>query len=258
MNRPQENHLLSSLCQTDLQALLPYLEAVDLPLRYPLEIPHKPVCHAYFLTSGIGSVVGGSGDHDMEAGIVGRDGMTGTAIVLIASQGPNKTCMQIAGRGLRIMAAQLFGEMEKRPTIRHCLLRYAFAFHVQITQTLVANSRAKLDARLARWLLMAHDRLDGDTITLTHEFLSRMLGVRRAGITTTVRCLQDQGCVRAHSGFITIIDRAPLERIAAPYYGIPEREQLRLTGWESRNSGELIHKLHETTSLKSTIADISS
>jgi CRP-like cAMP-binding protein len=231
-----QNHLLSSLTETDRTALQPHLEAVELPVRYVLEVPNKPLSHAYFLESGIGSVVTGDGAHDeIETGIVGRDGMTGTAIVLIAAQCPSKTFMQIGGKGWRIEAPTLLARLHESPSMHHCFLRYAFSFSVQTANTVLSNAKAKLDARLARWLLMANDRMDGDQIAITHEFLSLMLAVRRAGVTTTMASLVDRGCVAIKRGSINILDRASLQRVAANFYGVPEREQLRLTGWQRKH-----------------------
>jgi len=230
-----QNHLLSSLTESDRAAIQPHLQAVELPVRYMLEAPDKPLCHAYFLDCGIGSMVTGDGAHEIEAGIVGRDGMTGTAIALIAVQCPNKTFMQIAGQGWRIEAAALLTQLQKSPSMHRCFLRYAFAFGVQTANTVLVNAKARLDARLARWLLMANDRIDGDRIAITHEFLSRMLAVRRAGVTTTMASLVDRGCITAARGLITILDRPGLEKVAACFYGVPEREQLRLTGWRGKH-----------------------
>jgi CRP-like cAMP-binding protein len=92
----------------------------------------------------------------------------------------------------------------------------------------VANGRVTLEERLARWLLMAHDRLESDELPLTHEFLSLMLGVRRAGVTTTVHSLESSGLIKSQRGKISVIDREGLEKIAGSYYGVPEAEWQRL------------------------------
>jgi CRP-like cAMP-binding protein len=99
---------------------------------------------------------------------------------------------------------------------------------VQTTQTALANARGNVEGRLARWLLMAHDRLDGDEVALTHEFLALMLGVRRAGVTTTLQKLESDGLVAAKRGLIVIEDRAGLIRLADRLYGVPEAEYRRL------------------------------
>ena len=232
---PPENHILSLLGEADMAALQPYLENVELPVRLVLETPNVPISHVFFMTSGIASVVAGTGSEDIEAGILGADGMTGTAIVLAASQTPNKTIIQIGGTGWRIEAGRFREEMQKSASMHRCFMRSAFAFNIQTTHSVLANGRAKVDERLARWLLMAHDRIDGNELAVTHEFLSLMLGVRRAGVTTVVGSFEDLGYVTAERGLITVLNRAGLKSLAGGFYGVPEKVQLHLTGWHCKH-----------------------
>ena len=109
-------------------------------------------------------------------------------------------------------------------------LKYVQAFMVQTAHTAICNARAKLDQRLARWLLMAHDRLDRDILPLTHEFLSLMLGVRRAGVTEAIAALEAEELIGAARGQIIVRNRKGLERKAADVYGVPESEYRRLLG----------------------------
>ena len=108
------------------------------------------------------------------------------------------------------------------------LLKFAYAFLVQVAHSALANGRFTIEERLARWLLMAHDRVDGDDVSLTHEFLSMMLGVRRSGVTTALQGLERQQAVRASRGHILICNRLALERIAGACYGVPESELARV------------------------------
>jgi CRP-like cAMP-binding protein len=109
-------------------------------------------------------------------------------------------------------------------------LKFAQAFGVQTTHTAICNARSKLDVRLARWLLMAHDRVGGETLTLTHEFLALMLGVRRPGVTEALHALREHGLISYRRGIITLKDRKGMERKAGPAYGVPEAEYRRLIG----------------------------
>jgi CRP-like cAMP-binding protein len=118
--------------------------------------------------------------------------------------------------------------MTKSPTLRGMLLHYVQAFMIQTAHTAASNGSAKLEERLARWLLMAHDRTDGDELSLVHEFLAVMLGVRRPGVTVALHTLEEQGLIRARRGSILIIDRAGLEELANSSYGVPEAEYDRL------------------------------
>jgi CRP-like cAMP-binding protein len=110
------------------------------------------------------------------------------------------------------------------------MLRFVHAMTIQMANTALANSKVKVDARLARWLLMAHDRVDGDKIELTHEFLALMLGVRRAGVTEALQVLEDRKLIRNSRGKVIIRNRKRLEEAANGSYGVPEAEYARLMG----------------------------
>jgi CRP-like cAMP-binding protein len=117
--------------------------------------------------------------------------------------------------------------ISERPSLHRSLLRYAQVMSVQTSGTAFANAEHTIETRLARWLLMCHDRVDGDDIPITHEFMSMMLGVRRAGVTTTTQALEGSGLIRASRGVITVLDRDGLERLADNAYGLPEAEYAR-------------------------------
>jgi CRP-like cAMP-binding protein len=123
--------------------------------------------------------------------------------------------------------------MEKSRTLRATLLRFVHALAIQMANTALANSKVKVDARLARWLLMAHDRVDGDQVELTHEFLAVMLGVRRAGVTQAIQRLEERKLIRAARGRLTIRNRRGLEKAANGSYGVPEAEYTRLMSGRS-------------------------
>jgi len=129
------------------------------------------------------------------------------------------------------MDAQAFREeLERIPALRTLLLRYALVQHGQVARTAACNGRHNIDQRLARWLLMAHDRAEGDEFPMTHEFMSMMLGVRRAGISTTASTLQKAGLIRYQRGRIEITDRPGLENAACECYGVVRRASDRLFG----------------------------
>jgi CRP-like cAMP-binding protein len=224
-----QNRLLRSLSAGDLALLEPHLEPVELEVRADMEKPHKPIRHAFFIQAGIASVVARSSNGEkVEVGIIGREGMTGLMVVMGNDRSPNETYVQVAGDALRIRSDDLRGAMEASPTMRIDLLQYAQAFMIQTAHTALANGRAALEQRLARWLLMAHDRLDGDELPLVHDFLALMLGVRRAGVTVAVNELESQGLIEGKRGSITVMDREGLEQVADGIYGTPEAEYERL------------------------------
>ena len=120
--------------------------------------------------------------------------------------------IQAAGSGLCLAADSLRGAIDKSPTLHRELLKAAYAFQTQVTQTALANGRSKIEERLARWLLMADDRLDGEELPLTHEFPSLMLGVERSGVTLAVQALEADGLIAPRRGRISILNRAKLEK----------------------------------------------
>ncbi len=231
----RQNHILSSLSRADFASVEPHLEAILLERRDVLEPSGKPIKHVYFLKAGIASVVATTArDRQIEVGIIGREGMTGIPVVMGTDSSPHSTYMQVAGYGERIAADALRTLMRERASLKECFLRFAQAFMLQTAHTALANGQAKLEERLARWLLMAHDRLDGDEIPLTHEFLALMLSVRRAGVTVALQLLESQGLISATRGLIVVVDRAGLKQVANGLYGIPEAEYARLTGWRAK------------------------
>jgi CRP-like cAMP-binding protein len=225
------NRLLSSLSASDFGLLQPHLEPVTLELRRVLETPNKRVADVYFIEAGIASVVAVQAkETKVEVGLIGREGMTGLPIVLGNHRSPQSTYIQVAGRGHCIGAADLRKALDASPSLHASLLKYVQTFMVQTSHTAIANARAKIDARLARWILMADDRIDGHTLPLTHEFLSLMLGVRRAGVTVALHALEGQGLIRASRGEIVVRNRKGIERRAGESYGVPEAEFRRLIG----------------------------
>jgi CRP-like cAMP-binding protein len=225
------NHLLSSLSPADFGLLEPHLEPVNLFLRKHLEKPNKRIEAVYFPEGGFVSVVGlQSGAKQVEVGMIGREGMTGSAIVLGNHRSPHSTYVQAAGDGQCIRATELRNSIRASRSLQALLLKYVQAFGIQTAHTAVCNAQSKLDQRLARWLLMAHDRLGGEALPLTHEFLSVMLGVRRAGVTEALNALETEGMISRARGQIVVRDRKRIERKAGESYGVPEAEYRRLLG----------------------------
>src|SRR5205814_2332738 len=207
------NRILSRLSRQDLALLEPHLEAVDLPVRKPLEARRKRIDQVYFIEAGFASVVAnGTSKPSIEVGIIGREGMTGLSVVMGHDRAQHATYIQVAGKGLRISAAKLRQADERSVTLHRAMLTYAHSFLLQTTTTALANGRSKIEERLARWLLMADDRIDADELPLTHEFLSIMLGTHRPGVTIALQALETKGLIKTRRGSITILNRKALER----------------------------------------------
>lgn len=224
------NRLLSSMPSGDFARLRPSLERLVLDTRHIMEEPGQPVRYVYFPEPCVASVVAITrlGER-MEVGLFGPEGMSGLSVLHGAPHATFHTFVQVAGQGIRIPTDDLRIALDASATLRALLLRYAQAFSIQVGFTALANGRFTIDERLARWLLMCHDRVDGDSIALTHEFLALMLGVRRAGVTTAMRVLEGAGIVRTSRGKIEIVDREELLEVAGDSYGMPEAEYERVT-----------------------------
>ena len=158
------------------------------------------------------------------------EGMTGTAIVMTDDRSPHDCYMQLAGRGHRIASAAFATALAESPTLRPFLLRFNQSFFVQASYTALMNVRCSLEQRLSRWLLMCDDRVAGDSIAITHEFLSIMLGVRRPGVTVATQILEGKRLIRATRGNIVIRDRERLIALVDGGYSEPEAEYERLIG----------------------------
>jgi CRP-like cAMP-binding protein len=218
------NRLLARLSRADMSLLEPKLEPVELPLRKELHPRNKRVEHVYFPESGIVSVVA-NGQQALEVGIIGRDGMTGVAVVMGVDERPrHDTFIQIAGKGHRLSTDHLRATLEASATMRKPLLRYAYSYMTQMADTALANGRHKIEERLARWLLLADDRLDDHQVPLTHEFLGVMLGTTRPGVTIALQELERRGWITHRRGVTTIIDRQGLARSSNGAYVPPNDE----------------------------------
>jgi CRP-like cAMP-binding protein len=223
------NQLLNRLSADDRELLRPHLVAVDLDLFDVLEEPDERIKQVYFIESGFASVVAESAaKKQIEIGLVGREGVTGTAVILGTGSSPHQTYVQVAGSAMRMSAPKLRAAMKASESLAALLLRYVHAFIVQTTRTAFANASGHADERLARWLLMADDRCDDNVVPLTHAFLSIMLGIRRTGVTQALNHLQDDGMISAGRGRIDVLDRTALKRKANAFYGVAEAEYRRL------------------------------
>ena len=233
MNSPNgtRNRLLAMMSPADRDRLAPSIETTELDARQMLETPGEVISDVYFVESGLVSVVGTAPQgHRIEIGMVGYEGMSGAGIVLCDDRSPNETMVQSAGSALRVSTRSLREAMAASPSLTSILLRYAHVFMIQSGQTALANGRGRLDERLARWLLMWDDRVRPEPITVTHEFLALLLGVRRPGVTDTMNDLEGRGLIRSSRGKVLLLNRKGLKLAANGFYGIPEAEYDRALG----------------------------
>lgn len=224
------NRLLLALPEPSLDRLLPLLEYVDLPVRTVVVEAGVATDFVHFLNGGLASIVATSAtdNEEIEVGHIGREGVSGFHVLLGALKTQQRTFMQIGGSGFRLAVPMLLEACENDPALRGLLLRYIHTYETQLAHSALANARYPILARLARWLLMSHDRIEGDDLPLTHEFLSLMLGVRRSGVTNEIHILEGRHLIRATRGRVHILDREGLETLAGGCYGLPEREYAEL------------------------------
>ncbi len=224
------NRILDCLSKDDFGLMKPHLESVELGFRKRLQSPNRTIEMIYFPHSGLGSVVasGRGREPQAEVALVGREGMTGLPVVHGTDRSPYEIFMQVEGDGQQITTINLRSAMKRSTTLRECFLLFSHAFCIQSGYTALANAKGSLEQRLARWLLMAQDRLQKDQLVLTHEFLSLMLGVRRAGVSSALQHFEVKGLLHGDRGAITILDRDGIEEIADGLYGPAEAEYERL------------------------------
>jgi len=232
------NNLLRRLSDESLSRLDPHMERIELPRSFQLSSPDQALAHAYFFESGVASVVVRSPEGQRtEIGIIGRDGMCPASAILDADVDPFSVFMQMQGEAYRVPIPVLKNVLATDREAQGLFSRYAQALSVQHAYTALSNAVHYIDERLARWILMCHDRADGPEISLTHEFLSIMLAVRRPSVTTALHVLEGKKLIYSERGMVIVRDRAGLEAFAHDAYGGCEKEYERLIGPIDRPPG---------------------
>jgi CRP-like cAMP-binding protein len=216
-----ENSLLAAIPRTAFRRLLPGLEPVTLTFGDVLYEPGDTIDHVYFPGASLVSLLTLADGHlALEVGLIGRDGMVGIALVLGHKASSVRALVQGGGTALRMSSAQFQKEFRASPPLQRELYRYTHALMAQISQTAACNRFHVVEARLARWLLMTHDRVKSDQFRMTHEFLGHMLGVRRVGVTKAAQALQKRRLISYSRGNITVLDRTGLEGAACACYQV--------------------------------------
>lgn len=224
-----ENKLISALPQEEYQRLLPNLEPISLSFKQSLYKLNQPIDYVYFLINGVASVLiiledGGT----VEVATVGSEGMIGTPILLGDNRFPGETIVQVPGNALRIQADVFQSQVPPGSIFHNILLRYVQVLINQLMQTVACNRLHTLEERCSRWLLMTQDRANADEFPMTQEFLSQMLGVRRASVSVTAAILQKAGLIRYHRGRMRVLDRQGLEASSCECYQVIKQEYERL------------------------------
>lgn len=219
------NAILNRLSDDELKTLLPKFKLVKLSLGEILYEPNEKIGYVYYPTSGVISLLASFEDGTtVEAGITGNEGMMGTACVLGADTTPHQALVQTSGEALRMTFGDLRAQVEEGGPFLAATLIYTNLMFVQVAQTAACNRLHSLEQRLARWLLMTDDRVAGNQLELTQEFMSRMLGVRRAGVTVAANELKQRAIIEYRRGNVIIIDRKGLELTSCGCYELVKRE----------------------------------
>lgn len=224
-----KNRLLSALPTKEYECLLPHLESVSLTPKQIIYGPEQPIEYVYFPNSGIISLVNFTEDGStVEAATVGNEGMVGIPLLLGADRMLGQAVSQVVGDGLRLKADVFKREVTPDSHLFNLLLRYTLALMNLISQSVACNRRHTVEERCCRWLLLCQDRVQSNQFPLTQEFLSQMLGVRRASVSVVAAILQKAGLIRYRRGTITILNRQGLESASCECYQLVKDEFDRL------------------------------
>lgn len=222
--KPTGNRLLSTLPLKELELLSPYLKAVSFRLGETLFQPGDKIERVYFPTTCVVSLLTDLEDgNGLEVGLVGSEGIVGISAFLGGTE-TNVTTVQASGGALEMRVSQHQEMFRKGGLLQKQLLRYTHALMTQISQSVVCNVRHPVEGRMARWILMYHDRLNVDEFEMTQEYMAHMLGVRRSSVTEVALKLQELQLIRYHRGRFTILDRDGLEKFTCECYTVGERK----------------------------------
>jgi CRP-like cAMP-binding protein len=228
-SRKYKNRILAALSKAEIARLAPHLSPLTMPKGKALINPDEESAYAYFLESGLASVViEMSNGNTVETSVIGNEGLVGIPGVLGTRSSPARTFIQIPGAGYRIKTVRVQEEFEKAGTLRKLINRYVQANLIQTAQTAACNRLHDIEQRLARWLLICHDRMESNTFTITHEFLGHMLGTPRSTVTLAAGILHRAGLLDYSRGKVNIRDRAGLEQAACECYHTIRKEFDRL------------------------------
>lgn len=228
---PKANRLLACLPQSELDLLLPHFELVSLAHGEHVIVPDVPIQHNYFPLNALLSLVTTMEDGaSVESGIIGREGMSGIPVLLKANQTTMPTFTQVPGDALKIRAEIIRQAYDRRGALHDLLNRYMHTVVIMGSYSTACNALHKIEARMAKWLLMSSDGVGSDEFNLTHEFLAVMLGVRRASVSEIASALRNDGLIHYSRGQIKIINREGLETVSCECYHKTKSEYERLFG----------------------------
>lgn len=215
------NVILLALPDEEYALIRPNLEPVDLPQYEILHESAEKIDYAYFLNEGMTSMVALSSDgRSVEVGIVGKEGMVGMPLMMGLQRGTFRAIMQMAGSGVRTPTRVFLELLSSLPTLQSLLGHFALMHGMQTAQLAACNRLHDIDQRLVRWLLMCQDRVDSQSLPLTHEFLAQMLGTGRPSVSLAAGVLEEAGLIENLRGMVRVLNRKNLEAAACECYGV--------------------------------------
>jgi CRP-like cAMP-binding protein len=216
-----QNRMLLKLPDDEFLVLRPHLEYIDMPHHMSLHQPHRALRYAHFPNEGLISLVVELKDgKSVEAGLLGKEGAAGLPGVLGLDRSALREIVQIAGNGFRVKVDILRSILPSAPQLQSVLSRYAASLAMQVAQTAACNRLHKVEERLARWLLIAQDRIDSGVVAITHDFLATMLGTDRPSVSVAAGMLQTRQILEYKRGSVKIVNRKKLEQFACECYEV--------------------------------------
>jgi CRP-like cAMP-binding protein len=242
---PNNNTILSALPRAEREALAPLLTFVEIPNGTLLNEMGEPIKFAYFVTEGLASILSVMNDgKSVEVGLAGKEGFVGLPLVVGFTTSSNRVVMQVGGSGFRIGAADLRTALRNSPSLERALNRFSQELGLQATYVAACNRLHEVSARLARWLLMSQDRIGGNLVPLTQEFLAHMLGTRRASVTVAASMLQKAGVITYKRGAVTVKNRRGLEAASCECYKLLTRQA---SAWGTENESRTLGDRQESS-----------
>lgn len=234
-----KNHLLARVPADERSAVIPHLEPVDLPLGFIIVASGQKIEHCYFLESGLGSIVTVSPKgRKAEAGMFGREGFAPSPAAVGLALSLHEVVVQSPGKSYRIEIGAFTKLRNSCMIFANLLTLCSHNLSTQVSYTALSNGVHKVDVRLARWLLMCNDRLGGDEIVITHQYIALMLAVRRPSVTDALHILEGYGFIKSERKRITVRKRRAMEEFASDAYGGPEEEYRLLFGGSLADNGD--------------------
>ncbi len=235
-SRPVENSLLLAIPEEEFRLLRPHLETIQLQTHQVLQDADQPIDFGYFLNSGLASLLVVTSDaKSVEVGMVGNEGFVGTPLAVGLRNGAQRVIVQMPGEALRIRSEVVEVVLPDAPRLQQLLNRYLLLQGMQIAQVAACNRLHEIEQRLARWLLMSHDRSIGDSFPITHDLLSQMLGSGRPSVTVAAGALQRAGIIEYTRGMVKVLSRSALEGAACECY-----EAIQRIGHHAENPSPLV------------------